>query len=279
MTKGLKTLFRYWFPPAVDRDIVGPQLDRFYRERADYHAMTDNDDKLGHPQVRLLLSLLSPSDKAVEFGCGGGTVLATVGAKVAAATGIDIGEMALARARSRPGKHRVIRSDVAHVPLPSGYADVVYSLEVLEHVWDPAAMIKEMFRVARPEAMIFFTTPNGYDLLYLHRAMRPFVGLLDGLFALLADVRAWLRRAPYENIPPDLDANPVYPDCDMISRLHPRSLLRFARDAGCKVERLETFFFLREKAASETERRRYERFDRQFFYRWHGDHILFVGRR
>jgi 2-polyprenyl-3-methyl-5-hydroxy-6-metoxy-1,4-benzoquinol methylase len=278
MLNGLKTLLHYWFPPYVDQSVVGPELERFYRDRSDYHDMTDYDEKVDDPQVRLFLTMLSPGDKVVEFGCGGGSALAAAGARVAEARGYDIGETAIASANSRPGNHIAIHSDVAHVPLPDNYADVVYSFEVLEHVWDPASVIREMIRVVKPGGLVFFSMPNGYDM-NMHLKQRPAVRLVNHVCALIADVNMLFRSQPYENVPPELDADPIYPDCDRISRAHPRNLGRFVEACGCRVERLETHFFRIERAESEEERLKFQTWQRHFFYRWHGDHILLVARK
>lgn len=276
MLSGFRALIRYWLPPPVDRALIAPKLARFYAERADYHNMTAGEDKVDHPQVRLLLARIRPTDTVVEFGCGGGVVLSAAGQLAKETIGFDIGEIALAKANSRPGRHRALKSDVANVPLRDNSADLAYSFEVLEHVWNPADVIREMIRVVKPGGTVFFTTPNGYTM-NLHLSLRRSVRMIHHLGAAVTITLASLRKAPYENIPPDLDADPVYPDCDMITRIHPKSLVAFSRNSGCDMERLETFFFLREKSNSEAERRRYEGLERHPFYHWHGDHILFVG--
>jgi SAM-dependent methyltransferase len=276
MLSGLSALVRYWLPPHVDRALIAPKLARFYAERADYHKMTAREDKVDHPQVRLLLGRIRPTDTVVEFGCGGGVVLSAAGQLAKEAIGFDIGEIALAKANSRPGRHHALKSDVANVPLRDNFADLAYSFEVLEHVWNPADVIREMIRVVKPGGTVFFTTPNDYNM-HLHLSLRRSVRIIHHLGAVVSSTLASLRKVPYENLPPDLDADPVYPDCDRISRTHPKSLARFLRNSGCDVERLETFFFLREKSNSETERQRYERLERHPFYHWYGDHILFVG--
>lgn len=278
MLSGFVSLTRHWFPARVDRSAVAPQLEHFYASRDDYHEMTAGEDKINHPQVQLLLSLIRPADRIVEFGCGGGVVLSAAGRRAHAAIGMDISAIALGKASARPGHHRVVKADLARTPLASACADMVYSFEVLEHVWDPAKVIQEMVRVARPGGRVLFTTPNGYSM-DLHLPLRPAVRALNHLGAAASLALASTRRQPFENIPPDLDARPVYPDCDMITRVHPLSLERFARRIGCEPERLETFFFQREKAGSRAERERFARLERQALYHWHGDHILFLGRK
>lgn len=56
------------------------------------------------------------------------------------------------------------------LPFPSGYFDWVISVEVIEHVPDPQAMLREVQRVLRPGGQVLLTTPN--RLQYL-RPWRP----------------------------------------------------------------------------------------------------------
>jgi len=111
----------------------------------------------------------------------------------------------------------------------------------------------------------------------LHLQQRAVVRALNHLGAATSGVAVSLRGNLYQNIHPNLDAMPCYPDCDMITRVHPRMLLRFAAASGCKVERLETYFFLCDKAPKDSERTRLGKLERHWFYRFHGDHILFIG--
>ena len=277
MLSGLAKIARYWWPPRVDIPVTAAKLSRFYAERSDYHAMTANEDKIDHPQVRMLMEMAKPSDFVVEFGCGGGLILHALGKRVRQAIGFDISTEALGRARRRPGRHFAVQADVARIPLSDGCADIAYSLEVLEHIWDAEAVIREMIRVTKPGGSVFFTTPNGYSL-DLQLKLRPVVRALNVAGALTVHYAGRSGRI-YQNIPPDLDVHPVYPDCDMITRIHPRDLAAFAERNGCQVERLETFFFQLSKVRSEAERERYLGLERHPFYRFYGDHIMFLGRK
>ena len=50
---------------------------------------------------------------------------------------------------------RSVMADGARLPFADGSFDVVYSSNVLEHVPDRAAMVREMVRVARPGGLVF----------------------------------------------------------------------------------------------------------------------------
>lgn len=270
----------YWHPRVRDPEHTRVHLAEFYDTRADYHQMTAGGDKLSHPQVRLLLEMIQPNDLCVEFGCGGGVVLSAVARKARSSIGMDISLMSLRDASERSrGTHRLVaQADAAVPPLKSGISDVAYSFEVLEHTWDPEAVITEMVRVLRPGGLLFFTTPNGYSL-DLHLRRRAALRWLD----LVGAGSRWLRSAAephcYRNMEPDLSARPAYPDCDMITKIFPRSLERHVQRLGCRIERLETFFFQKDKAPDNAALTRFERLERHPFYRYFGDHILLVARK
>lgn len=275
--------FNYWFPHVRDRKRTQLELDNFYATRQDYHQMTTGpgNDKLTHPQVQVFLQHVKPTDVCVEFGCGGGVVFAAVAERAYSAIGMDIALIALGKARQRIGTERkitLLKADVAQTPVRSGLADVAYSFEVLEHVWNPETVLAEMSRVLKPGGLLFFTTPNQFSL-DLHLPKRRSLAAFDHLAAGIVLLRSLWRRRIFENIQPDLQCPTVYPDCDMITSIFPRSLPGFLAALGCRIERLETFFFKQAEPPDDAARRRYLRLNRHGFYRHFGDHILCVARK
>jgi 2-polyprenyl-3-methyl-5-hydroxy-6-metoxy-1,4-benzoquinol methylase len=270
---------RYWFPKVVDQAATEKQLEEFYRSRSDYHAMTASSDKAVHCQVKLLLSLIEDQQTCIDFGCGGGLVLELVSGRCSRAIGIDISESALAMAASRPNmRAELIRGDVKCTGLPSGIADVAFSLEVMEHIWDPGLVIIEMLRVLKPGGILFITTPNGYGL-NMHLSLRLHVRFLDTVYAASVWLREAMSKRAFRNMQPDLDARPVYADCDMITKVFPRKLRTFVSMYGGYVERLETHWFMASYAPNDSDAKRFRKLERHRFYRHFGDHILLVARK
>lgn len=61
---------------------------------------------------------------------------------------------------------------------PDNHFKVVTSLELIEHLYNPLAHMKEVRRVLHPDGHLFMTTPNDYSLIYkaehlLSRKYRP----------------------------------------------------------------------------------------------------------
>lgn len=75
----------------------------------------------------------------------------------------DIDERAVALARELYGS-RLARADVVEPDAPLPYADqsfdAVVSMDVIEHVVDPLAWVKQALRVLKPNGLLFLTTPN-----------------------------------------------------------------------------------------------------------------------
>lgn len=103
--------------------------------------------------------------KVADIGCGGGLVseaLATSGAQV---TGIDMGEAPLAVAKlhllesQQEVEYMQITAEALAAERPAQY-DVITCLEMLEHVPDPASVIKACSDLLKPDGTIYFSTIN-----------------------------------------------------------------------------------------------------------------------
>lgn len=101
--------------------------------------------------------------RVLDLGCGAGFVaipLAQAGHDV---TGIDLSASTLSVARSRSTPElalRFARADVSAVPEPDASFDAVLALDLLEHVDQPAALIREAARVLKPGGQFIYHTFN-----------------------------------------------------------------------------------------------------------------------
>ncbi|MEE1926936.1 methyltransferase domain-containing protein [Streptomyces sp. TRM 70351] len=106
------------------------------------------------PRLRAGLALL-------DVGCGPGTITAELAARVAPGpvTAVDRSAEILdaARAQARragvPGV-RFLTGDVHALDFPDDSFDVVHAHQVLQHVGDPVAALREMRRVCRPGGLV-----------------------------------------------------------------------------------------------------------------------------
>ncbi len=76
--------------------------------------------------------------------------------------GIDFGESAVRFAREHLGL-KVVQGDLADAHFPESFFDYVHVNNVLEHVLDPVALLKECRRIIKPDGIFFLSVPNGFN--------------------------------------------------------------------------------------------------------------------
>lgn len=110
---------------------------------------------------------LSPvAEKSLlDIGCGGGILCEAMAQRGATVKGIDMGETPLKIARLHSLESGVeidyqqITAEQLAAQSPESY-DVVTCLEMLEHVPDPASIIKACMRLVKPGGDVYFSTIN-----------------------------------------------------------------------------------------------------------------------
>jgi ubiquinone/menaquinone biosynthesis C-methylase UbiE len=153
-----------------------------------------------HPLVRWIeqrrLSVLSdfaaarPNSRVLEVGCGAGHVLQRFAG--ARRTGVDLSTTMLARARKRLGQDaELIRASAEQLPFDPQSFDVVICTEVLEHTQHPDVVIRELARVATPDARIVVSIPNEANIDRAKRFIRSVPVLRTVLRSLAAEGNEW----------------------------------------------------------------------------------------
>lgn len=108
-----------------------------------------------------LLPLLRPTDQLLDIGTGPGTITVDFAARLAAGwvTGLDNAPTAVAETR-RLATERGLRNltvtegDVYALSYDDGAFDVVHAHQVLQHLADPVAALREMARVSAPDGVV-----------------------------------------------------------------------------------------------------------------------------
>jgi len=103
--------------------------------------------------------------KVIDIGCGGGILAESMAKKGADVTGIDLSEKALkvADLHSLESGVQVRYQKIAAEDMAAaeaGQYDVVTCMEMLEHVPDPASVIKACQSLVKPGGYVFFSTLN-----------------------------------------------------------------------------------------------------------------------
>jgi 2-polyprenyl-6-hydroxyphenyl methylase/3-demethylubiquinone-9 3-methyltransferase len=108
----------------------------------------------------------------IDIGCGGGILTEAMARKGAKVTGIDLSDKALKVAdlhsleSGAQVRYQLIAAEDMAAQEPGQY-DVVTCMEMLEHVPDPAAIVKAAAALVKPGGQVFFSTLNRNPKAYL----------------------------------------------------------------------------------------------------------------
>ncbi|GAA4599432.1 methyltransferase domain-containing protein [Actinoplanes octamycinicus] len=106
-----------------------------------------------------LLPHLSSGFTLLDVGCGPGTITADLAARVTRVTALEQKDAALDVARAEIERRGLTNvdfavGDVHALDFPDDTFDVVHAHQVLQHVTDPVAALREMRRVTRPGGVV-----------------------------------------------------------------------------------------------------------------------------
>jgi len=106
-----------------------------------------------------VLPHLERSQTLLDLGCGPGSVTLDLGGRVALAIGVDAAPEAVRRARADTFARGVVNcdfivADVYRLPFADASFDVVFAHQLLQHLRDPIAALREADRVLRPGGIV-----------------------------------------------------------------------------------------------------------------------------
>ena len=142
-----------WWDPDGSSAVLhklNPVRLKYIRDQVDQHWQADECSR-------------TPLDgkTALDVGCGAGLLaepLARLGAKV---TAIDASPEVIAVARAHASAMGLeIDYRVGDVQALEGQFDLITSMEVIEHVADPAAFVKALAKRLTPDGLLIMSTPN-----------------------------------------------------------------------------------------------------------------------
>jgi 2-polyprenyl-6-hydroxyphenyl methylase / 3-demethylubiquinone-9 3-methyltransferase len=108
----------------------------------------------------------------IDIGCGGGILAESMAKRGATVTGIDLSEKALKVADLHSlesgvaVRYQLIAAE-AMAEQEAGQYDIVTCMEMLEHVPDPAAIVRACAALVKPGGHVFFSTLNRNAKAYL----------------------------------------------------------------------------------------------------------------
>lgn len=120
-------------------------------------------DAIVDTALRLLVDR-GASGILADIGCGTGQLWRAARSRFARCIGVDA-----VRYDGLPAEVDFVAADLdaGRLPIPDGTVDVAAALEVIEHLENPRAFVRELARITRPGGWIAVTTPNQLSALSL----------------------------------------------------------------------------------------------------------------
>jgi SAM-dependent methyltransferase len=100
-----------------------------------------------------------PGGRLLDVGCGHGDIVEAAGRAGYDAHGIDVSELAVAKAHER-GRTTVRRGTIQDAPYPEGHFDAVLLMSYLEHEPAPAGALGRCRSLLRPGGHLFVKVPH-----------------------------------------------------------------------------------------------------------------------
>ncbi len=138
------------------------QIQKYYDDI--YYAGASGRSEPSFHQRRLAKKVLVTSDQQIlDVGCGTGNWLKAAtdgGTGTIGFAGIDLSPKAITICKANLPQGEFHSGSADTLPFESNRFDLVSCLGCLEHFLDPVKALKEMVRVAKPEARFLINVPN-----------------------------------------------------------------------------------------------------------------------
>jgi 2-polyprenyl-3-methyl-5-hydroxy-6-metoxy-1,4-benzoquinol methylase len=212
--------------------------DSYYRNNEAYAEHLASWDANLYAKYADQLTPARPGARALDVGCGVGQVVGRLMAAKFEAHGVDVSQPNIERARKVSERCQLY--DGKKLPFADNFFAGAGALNVLEHVDEPEAFIRELVRVVEPGGKVVLSSPNFFRVFGFrdyHPRMRG-VGNKLANWKRLRQKRAQMRATPdavrFDRMKPIIK-QPFTPDDDAIVATNAVEMEFFLERAGCKV--------------------------------------------
>ena len=130
------------------------QLEWYYLPSADFRAREIYPRKLAE------IEAVRPKGALLDFGCSTGYFMKTAKDRGWSVHGVELNPFAVEWAKTKLGIESVFLGDIAVAPFTPGQFDVITLWDVLEHVPDPAAILRSLRPLLNPEGLLVIETSH-----------------------------------------------------------------------------------------------------------------------
>ncbi len=132
------------------------ELRRRYGETASMYER--RYEQIQREKYEIVTQNLPLVNKVLDLGCGTGMLLNELARRSGFVVGIDSSPEMLELARKRRGSAALVLADADHLPFADRSFDAVVSVTLLQNMPSPAATVREVARVTKPEGIVIMTT-------------------------------------------------------------------------------------------------------------------------
>jgi 2-polyprenyl-3-methyl-5-hydroxy-6-metoxy-1,4-benzoquinol methylase len=154
-----------WLWQTRDPNFIGYSK---YREHGAFHwnELERNNDY--QRRVGVVLEYVAPASLVLDIGCGDGAYISRVAPKSRSVVGVDADFFGVREARRKLAEAGIPNVRCLQLPIsgiPAKLAkmvdrfDVVYAMDVIEHLPDPDDLVDVAARMVQPEGVVLIGTP------------------------------------------------------------------------------------------------------------------------
>lgn len=216
--------------------------DTYYKDNEAYAQHLAAWDPRLYAKYANTLKPDQPGARVLDVGCGVGQVVARLAEAGFEAHGVDVSQPNIERAKKVSERCQLY--DGKKLPFADNHFASAGALNVLEHVDEPEAFIRELVRVVEVGGRIVLSSPNFFRVFGFrdyHYRMRG-VGNKLRNWKRLREKREQMQNAPkdvrFDRMRPVIK-EPFTPDDDAIVATNATEMKFFLERAGCRVQRVE----------------------------------------
>lgn len=144
------------YSTSSDVKLISSPGTRHERLRRWYHRLTGDVDPRDFVAV-------SQGTRMLDYGCGAAPYLGHFRARGANISGAEVTPAIVSTYRAA-GFDVALIENMERIPFPDGEFDVVYMMQVIEHVARPHDFLSEVRRILRPGGLVYLAMPNALSI-------------------------------------------------------------------------------------------------------------------